>query len=120
MLTQSPLIKDGDLVLDDAGQLESAPDIVTQCTVSVGAYHCMYDSAINSGLIPFLEGIPIGGRNNQAIVNIVKAAFQPLISQNLLSNLTIGVVVQTLSYITIKIKAIDPQQNPVSLSWSNA
>lgn len=120
MLAQSPLIENGDLQLDATGQLVGAPDIVTQCTVTVGAYNCMYDSRINSALIPYLTSIPIGGRNNQAIVNIVTAAFQVLLIQNLLANLGISTVAQTVSYVTIKISATDPQQNPVSLSWSNA
>ena len=117
MLSVSPLIKDGALSLDANGQMVLAPDIITQCTVTIAAYNCMYNPAVNSGLIPYLKGIPFGGRTDQAVVNIVKAAFQVLIVQNLVVNLSIGVVQATANSITIKVNLTDPQQNPVSLSW---
>lgn len=120
MLTQSPLIQNGDLVRNVNGQITLAPDIQTQCTVTVSAYDCMYNPDIDSGLIPYLNSIPVGGRNTATLSNIVSQAFQILISENLLSNLIISAMIIALNYVTIKIQAVDQQQNPVNLSWSNA
>jgi len=124
MLTQSPLIQDGDLVLGADGQIVMDVDIKTQATVTVGAYNCMYNLNINSGLIPYIEGIPVNGRSNGAVINLVVAAFQVLLSADLLSQLTVSVVtavtVAQVNYITLKIQAVDQNQNQFSLSWSNA
>lgn len=116
----SPKIQNGGLVLNEkTGQLVFAPSIETQCTITVAAYDCMYNTDVNSGLIPYIKEIPIGGRNNTKIVNIIKSAFQILISQGILSQLTIAVVAQIQNYINIKIQATDIENNSINLTWSN-
>jgi hypothetical protein len=119
-MTQSPLIKNGDLVLTDRGLLQAAPDIQTQMTVTVSAYNCIYNSNLQSDLIPYLSGIPRGGWNLNAINNIVVAAYTlTMIPQQLISNLTVTTIPQTLSFITIKISALDQENNPINLTWTN-
>lgn len=119
MLAQSPLIENGDLVLLPTGQLQYSADIVTEMTVSVAAYNCIYNSQVNSQLIPYLSGFPIGGRNINAITNIVAASFQRLINAKLISNLQISVIPVSTSYVTINISATDIENNPITLNWSN-
>lgn len=119
MFTSSPLIQNGDLVLSNTGNLEYAADVVTQMTVTVAAYNCIYDYSINSGLIPYLSSIPVGGRNPNTIVNIVAAAYQSLISAGIITGLQVAIVFQSASYITINITATDANGSPVVLSWSN-
>lgn len=117
----SPLIQDGALSLTSNGLLQDAPDIKTQMTVTVSAYNCIYNPNLQSDLIPFLTGIPIGGWNRIAIVNIVVAAFTLImIPQGLINNLQVSVVQLTLNTILIKISALDLEGNNVSLNWTNS
>lgn len=116
----SPKIQNGSLVLNEkTGQLVMTSAIETQCNITVSAYDCIYNTEVNSGLIPYIKEIPIGGRNNTKIVNIIKAAFQILISQGILSQLTIAVVAQVKNYINVKITATDIENNSINLTWSN-
>jgi hypothetical protein len=120
-MTQSPLIQNGELVLTDQGLLQAAPDIQTQMNISVSAYDCIYNSKLQSDLIPYLSGIPRGGWNLNAINNIVVAAYAlTMIPQKLISNLTVTTIPQTLNFITIKISALDRENNPIQLTWNNA
>lgn len=118
MLTYSPLIQDGDLVLSD-GKLQDAPDIQTQMTVTVAAYNCIYDEDLNSQLIPYLNSIPSGGINNNTISNIIKSAYSSLILNKTLNKLGVAVIAQASNYLEIKIAATDSGGNPVTLSWGN-
>lgn len=116
----SPLIKDGALSLTPQGLLQDAPDIVTQMTVTLSAYQCMYNALINSGLIEYLKGIPKGGFSTTAVTNIVTAAYTPiLIAQNIISNFTVAVRSLTINTIFIKINAVDQFGNPITLNWTN-
>lgn len=117
---ESPLIQNGQLTLDTHGQLTSAPDIQTQMNVTVGAYNCIYDANLNSFLVTYLADIPQGGFSSTTITNIVVAAYtSTMIAQKLISNLQVSVRQDTISYVTINIKAIDAEGNPLSLSWTN-
>ena len=116
----SPLIANGVLSLSSTGDLMPAPDIQTQMTVGIAAYHCIYDSTVNSGLIPYLDGIPVGGFNNNALTSIVVAAYKPMITANLITNLQVAILAQVLSNVTIKASATDNQGNDTVLSWSNS
>ena len=119
-MASSPLIQNGDLVLTDSGLLQSAPDIQTQMTVTVSAYNCIYNSNVNSNLLPSLTGIPRGGWNSSAIANTVVAAYTPImLVQRIISDLNVSVSFPSLSYVTIKISAIDSEGNPITLSWTN-
>jgi hypothetical protein len=118
----SPLIKDGALSLDSRGLLVSGPDIQTQMPVTLVAYRCMYDDKVNSGLIPYLDSIPIDGFSTNQISYIVSSAYAPImISQQLISDLTIGVKPFTIdaSTVYIKIKATDKEGSPITLNWIN-
>ncbi len=116
----SPLIKDGALSINEQGLLIDAPDIQTQMTVSVSAYNCMYDSNVESQLIPYLTSIPVRGWSSIAISNIVSTAYKLImIRQNLISGLKIASKFLTLNTIQIKISAIDQEGTPVSLNWVN-
>ncbi len=119
-MAYSPLIANGILSLSSTGDLLSAPDIETQMTVAIGAYHCIYDSTVDSLLIPYLESIPVGGFKNSTITNIVVNAYKPMIIANLITNLQISILAQVLSNITIKVSATDNQGNSTVLSWSNS
>ncbi len=116
--TLSPLIANGQLNLTNSGDLVNAPDIQTQMTVTLSAYHCIYNTLINSGLLPYLKGIPTGGINTVAIKNIVTSAYQILIQQNIITNLSISIVPVSQSYLTINISA-ESMGSPVTLSWDN-
>ena len=119
MSTRTPLIKNGALSLTTNGDLVDDLDIVTQMTVGLSAYHCIYDSTVNSKLLPYLL-LP---RNSQVkqntVTNIVKKAYQPMISANIISQLEISIPVSTITTIAIKIKAIDIEGNSAQLSWSD-
>lgn len=119
-MANSPLIANGVLSLSPTGDLMSAPDIQTQMTVAIGAYHCIYDNTVDSLLIPYLSSIPIGGFKNNTITNIVVNAYKPMITANLITNLQVAILAQVLSNLTIKVSAIDNQGNSAVLSWSNA
>lgn len=118
-LATSPYIKDGDFVLDENGAIIMSPDIQNEITIALTAYNCVWDYTINSELLPYLLQINPGRANVNSIKNIVTKALQPLISDNLLSNLDIAVSFPSLSSIVIKINVVDIEGNPIVLKWSN-
>ena len=118
-MANSPFIKDGALSLTSTGDLISALDIATQMTVAISGYDCIYDSDLNSQLIPYLTTIPVGGLNRNAITNIVVQAYNPMVVQGIISNLGISIPAQTLSTINIQVNATDAQGNEISLNWTN-
>ena len=118
-MSTSPLIKDGALSLTTNGDLATDLDIVTQMVVALTAYHCIYDSTINSEVIPYLDNQSVSFTNRPALTNIVVSAYQSLISQNIISNLEVGVKPTTISTVNIKISAVDSSGNQVSLNWIN-
>lgn len=116
----SPLIKNGALSLTPQGLLQGAPDIETQMPVTISAYKCMYSSNVDSQLIPYFSGIPLGGFSTDAITNIVSAAYQPImIADGLISDLTISAAPLTINTVLIKVNAIDKEGSPISLNWTN-
>jgi hypothetical protein len=119
IVSNSPLIKNGSLALNANGDLLAAPDIETQMTVAVSGYNCLYDVNLNSLLIPYLEGIPVGGLNRGAIINIVKQAYTYMVSQKIISNLQISIGASTISAVQININATDINGNEIFLNWIN-
>ncbi len=119
-MTFSPLIQNGKLSLTPSGDLASAPDIITQMTVGITAYHCIFDPTINSQLLPYLNTIPIGGYNSNAITNIVVNAYKPMITAGIIVDLQIAVLnPELLSTLTINVSVTDNKGNVSSLSWNN-
>lgn len=116
----SPLIKDGALSIDEQGLLIDAPDIQTQMTVTVSAYNCMYDSNVESQLIPYLTSIPVNGWSSTAIINIISSAYKLImIPLGLIYGLKIATSPLTPNTIQIKINATDKEGASVSLNWIN-
>lgn len=118
-MAQSPLIKNGAFALTANGDLQLAPDIETQMAVSVGAYHCLYGDNLNSLLIPYLEEIPRGGLTRSTITNIVVSAYKPLITQKIITGLTVAVKTFGVSNVEIKVNAVDGGGNKTAFSWTN-
>lgn len=115
---QSPVIQNGDFVLGVNGDLLTKPDVVTQMSATLTAYHCIYNPAIASGVFVYLDSI-IADPNRTALTNIVKDAYAGIIREKVISNLTVAVSPITLNYVNIKITATDAQGNPVKLNWNN-
>jgi hypothetical protein len=118
-MSRSPLIKNGALSLTANGDLQDDLDIVTQMTVTVGAYNCIYDPNVDSGVIPYLFSIPVGGFRQNTLTYIITSAFQSFITNNVISDLTIAILAQVLSEVSIRITAVDLEGNQISLTWTN-
>lgn len=118
-MSTSPLIKDGALSLTENGDLVSDLDIITQMATALAAYHCIFNDYMNSQLIPYLDNKAISFTNRPAISNVCVNAYQYLITQKIISNLTVSVKPQTISTIKIDISAIDTQGNNIELNWTN-
>lgn len=120
-MTESPLIINGDLVLTDTGLLDGALDIETQMTVTVSAYDCIYDSNLNSPLIPLLQQIPNAASSINLISNAVVSAYTPImITNQLISSLQVAVQPLAVGYVSIKISAVDTENNQLNLKWTNS
>lgn len=118
-MARSPLIVDGDLQLNSAGDLQVDEDIVTQMTVTVGAYNCIYNTSINSKVVPYVNGIPKNGFNRVTLTNYVANAHKILIIPKLISDLKIAISGPVQNYVKINISAVDIQGNQVKFSWMN-
>lgn len=117
--TISPLIKNGKFVLTETGDLQFAPDIKTQVAVAISGYNCMYGDNLNSNLIPYLTGIPVGGFQRNVITNIVISAYKPLIVANVISRPEVAVKFLGISTVTINVSVLDNNGNSAKLSWDN-
>lgn len=115
----SPLISNGSLSLNAAGDLATDMDIVTQMAVGLTAYNCVYDRTINSGLIPYLKNSLITSKAQTTLKNIIVSAYQSMITAKIISGLQIAIQAQTISTIYINLSAIDDQGNQVSINWIN-
>lgn len=120
MLTNSPLIENGTLTLTKNGDLVIAPDIKTQMYVSITGYNCIFDDTLESSLIPYINNIPVGGRQQNSFVSIIKNALTPvMIGQGLINNVQIFVYFPTYNSVKINIDANDSDNNPITLNWTN-
>lgn len=115
----SPLISDGSLSLSTTGDLTPALDIVTQMAVGIAAYNCIYDSTVNSALIPYLNNKLLGTTNRSTLTNIVVSAYQSMITAKIISNLKVSIRSQTISTVNINVSAVDDQGNQISINWIN-
>ena len=117
--TISPLIKNGEFSLTDNGDLVTALDIETQAGITISGYDCPYGDNLNSQLIPYIEGIPVGGFNSIALTNIVRNAYTPLITAKIISNLQIFVKFLGIETVNITVNMFDNNGNKALLSWNN-
>lgn len=117
---QSPLIKNQRLSINpDNGDLVFAPDITTQMAVTLTAYDCIYNSNINSKIIPYLFQLQGGSINSNSLTQIVKNAYQILISTNYITNLQIAIQFVTQNNVIINIKVTDINNQFITLTWDN-
>lgn len=118
-MSLSPLIVDGDLQLSPSGDLQVAPDIETQMPVTLTAYNCIYNTEINSQVIPYLDGIPANGFRRNTLTNLIAEAYQLLIVPRIITNLQIAVGDPIQNYVKINIFAVDNEGTEVKFGWIN-
>jgi hypothetical protein len=118
-VSESPLIKDGVMYIDDEGQLVTAPDIETQVYVTALSYDSVASTFSESLLIPYLESTHYSEWNKNTITQILKSAFQPLLYINAIQNIEIKVPVLKGNILYITIDVLDSQNQSVTFSWSN-
>ena len=120
-MTNSPLIKDGDLLINaNTGDLVTSFDIVTQLTTTLTGYNGIGNINLTSELIAYINQIPTNGIQTNQISTIITNAYNILIKQNLISDLQINIVPVGINYIIINITCVDIEGNNQTLTWSNA
>ena len=119
---QSPLIQDGDFHLTDNGQLLNALTLKTQLNTTIVGHACYYSDTFASTLLEFLNNPETPNQQNQkqTIANLVKNAYQVLINQGYITDLSIFVLAAILNYVNIKTVSTDAKQNEAQTVWSNA
>lgn len=122
-ISYSPVIKNGDYSIDESGELVVAADIITQMTVTLTAYDCIYNPSVNSRLIPYIRGTLPGSayqpNNQNAITSIVVSAYQALIQDKTIASLSVAITAQVLNEVNLKVTAQELNGADVSLSWSS-
>ena len=118
---RSPLIQDGDFQLTINGQWVSDLTLKTQLNTTVVGYDCYYGDTFESTLLSYLANPEAPNQQNQkqTIANIVKNAYQVLIQQGYITNLSIYVLSVILNYVNIRTVSTDARQNEIETTWSN-
>lgn len=119
-MPQSPLIANGQLQLNTNGDLLSGDDILTQMETTLTSYNCIYNPAQNSQLYPYINSPENNTLMQDVLTSIIKSAYQILFQSGDITGLQIFIAATVLNYATIKINALDNNEQPITFSWSNA
>lgn len=116
--TYSPELIKGNLEID-RGDLKMNIDIVSQTQISLTGYDSISNPEINSGVIPYIQGLNNNTVERTKLTTLSKNSMNTLIKNRLISNLTISVSNPVYNYVQINVNCTDLEGNLQQIKWSN-